>query len=57
MAHRRARLTPLGRKLLEHKTAAFIAPAGALVTLRTHATDAAGGSITETITSAYKTAP
>jgi hypothetical protein len=39
-----------------HYTAVFTAPAGALVTLRTHATDAAGGSITETITSAYQVA-
>jgi hypothetical protein len=36
--------------------AVFTAPAGARVTLRTHATDAAGGSITETITGAYRTA-
>jgi YVTN family beta-propeller protein len=36
-------------------TATFTAPAGAMVTLRTHATDAAGASITETITSAYRT--
>jgi hypothetical protein len=39
-----------------HYTAVFTAPAGALVTPRTHATDAAGGSITETITSAYRVA-
>lgn len=32
------------------------APAGAKVTLRTSAADAAGGSITESITSAYQTA-
>jgi hypothetical protein len=31
----------------------FAAPAGADVTLRVHATDVAGGSVTETITSAY----
>jgi hypothetical protein len=37
-------------------TALFTAPAGARVTLRTSAADAAGGSITETITSAYATA-
>jgi hypothetical protein len=34
--------------------AVFTAPAGALVTLRASATDATGGSITETITSAYR---
>jgi hypothetical protein len=34
----------------------FTAPAGAYVTLRTSATDAAGGSITETITRAYRIA-
>jgi YVTN family beta-propeller protein len=39
-----------------HYTAVFTAQAGALVTLRTHATDAAGGSVTETITSAYQVA-
>jgi len=39
-----------------HYTAVFTAQAGALVTLRTHATDAAGGSVTETITSAYQAA-
>jgi hypothetical protein len=37
--------------------AVFTAPAGAYVTLRTTARDAAGGSVTETITRAYKTAP
>jgi hypothetical protein len=37
-----------------HYTAVFTAPAGAKVTLRTSATDAAGGSITETLTSAYQ---
>jgi hypothetical protein len=38
--------------------AAFTAPAGRYVTLRVAATDAAGGSVTETITRAYKiTAP
>jgi hypothetical protein len=35
--------------------ASFRAPAGAMVTLRTHATDAAGGSITETVVNAYRT--
>jgi hypothetical protein len=35
-------------------TAAFTAPAGAKVSLRTRAADAAGGSIAETITSAYQ---
>lgn len=34
--------------------AVFNAPAGALVTLRTSASDAAGGSVTETITNAYQ---
>jgi hypothetical protein len=34
--------------------AVFSAPAGALVTLRTSATDAAGGSVAETITNAYQ---
>jgi hypothetical protein len=38
-----------------HYTATFTAPAGAKVTLRTSAADAAGGTITETITSAYQT--
>ena len=33
----------------------FTAPAGAKVALRTSATDAAGGSITETIHDAYRT--
>jgi hypothetical protein len=37
-------------------TAVFTAPAGAKVTLRTSATDAAGGSVAETITSAYQVA-
>ena len=36
-------------------TATFTAPAGATVSLRTSAADAAGGSITETITNAYQT--
>jgi hypothetical protein len=35
-------------------TASFTAPAGAEVTLRTRATDAAGGSIAETIQDAYR---
>jgi hypothetical protein len=35
-------------------TAVFAAPAGAKVTLRTSATDAAGGSIAETLTGAYQ---
>jgi len=38
-------------------TAAFTAPAGAMVSLRTSAADAAGGSVTETLTSAYRTSP
>ena len=37
--------------------AAFTAPAGAWVTLRAHAQDAAGATITETITRAYRVAP
>ena len=37
-------------------TASFTAPAGAFVTLRATASDAAGGSVTETITRAYRTA-
>ena len=36
-------------------TATFTAPAGVKVSLRTSAADAAGGSITETITNAYQT--
>ena len=36
-------------------TATFTAPAGVTVSLRTSAADAAGGSIAETITSAYQT--
>jgi hypothetical protein len=36
-------------------TATFTAPAGAKVSLRTSAADAAGGSVTETITNAYQT--
>jgi len=35
--------------------AVFTAPPGALVTLRTSAADAAGGTVTETITSGYRT--
>jgi hypothetical protein len=35
--------------------AVFTAPPGALVTLRTSAADAAGGTVMETITSAYRT--
>jgi hypothetical protein len=35
--------------------AVFTAPPGALVTLRTSAADAAGGTVAETITSAYRT--
>jgi hypothetical protein len=46
----RARVTGHGGRY----AAAFTAPAGALVTLRTTAADAAGGSVTETITSAYR---
>jgi hypothetical protein len=36
-------------------TAVFTAPAGATVSLRTSATDAAGSSVTETLTGAYQT--
>ena len=35
--------------------ASYTAPAGSLVTLKVTATDAAGGQISETITSAYRT--
>jgi hypothetical protein len=35
----------------------FTAPARAMVSLRTSAADAAGGSVTETITNAYQTSP
>jgi hypothetical protein len=35
-------------------TAVFTAPAGAKVSLRTSASDAAGGSVTETLTNAYQ---
>jgi hypothetical protein len=35
-------------------TATFAAPAGSLVTLRTSAADAAGGSVSETITNSYQ---
>jgi hypothetical protein len=35
--------------------AAFTAPAGAFVTMRVTAADAAGGSVTETIFRAYQT--
>jgi len=37
-------------------TATFTAPAGAKVTLRAKAADAAGGSVAESITSAYQIA-
>jgi hypothetical protein len=37
-------------------TASFTAPAGAKVSLRTSAADADGGTVTETITSAYQIA-
>ena len=37
--------------------AAFTAPPGALVTLRVSASDTIGGSVTESITRAYRTAP
>jgi hypothetical protein len=48
----RANVTPLGNGQFR---AAFTAPAHATVALRTTATDAAGGSISETITGAYTT--
>jgi hypothetical protein len=38
-------------------TAVFTAPAGVTVSLRASAADAAGGAVTETITSAYQIAP
>jgi len=38
-------------------TATFTAPAGAKVSLRTSATDAAGGSVTETLPAAYQISP
>ena len=44
-------------KLVGHDgsyTAVFTAPAGAKVSLRTSASDAAGGSITETLMNAYQ---
>jgi hypothetical protein len=47
----RAKMTGRGGSYI----ATFSAPAGAKVTLRTRAADAAGGSIAETITSAYQT--
>jgi hypothetical protein len=37
--------------------AAFTAPASTYITHRAQATDAAGNSITETVTSAYQTTP
>ena len=48
---RTAKVTPAGSGRF---TVSFTAPAGADVTLRTGATDAAGGSITETIQDAYR---
>jgi hypothetical protein len=47
---RAATVTPLGGG---HFQMAFTAPGGVDVTLRIHATDAAGGAITETILRAY----
>jgi len=49
---RPARMTGAGNSY----AAVFSAPAGTRVTLRTSASDAAGGSITETITNAYQVA-
>jgi len=37
-----------------HFRAVFRSPPGAMVTLRTHATGAAGASVTETILDAYR---
>ncbi len=51
---RSAHLTALGGG---HFRITFNAPAGAGVTLRAHATDAAGGSVTETILRGYQVAP
>lgn len=48
----KARITGAGGSY----AAVFNAPAGALVTMRTAATDAAGASITQTITNAYQVA-
>jgi hypothetical protein len=50
---RAARITPAGKP--GQFTAEFTAPAKALVTLRVTSADKAGGSVEETITSAYKT--
>jgi hypothetical protein len=47
---RPARMTGQGSSY----AAVFDAPAGALVTLKATATDAAGGSVTQTITDAYR---
>ena len=49
-----ASVTALGKGSFR---ATFTAPAGAYVTLRTTARDAAGGSVTETITRGYAVAP
>ena len=49
-----AQVTP--RSTAGRFTASFTAPAGTFVTLRTTAADGAGGSVTETITRAYRTA-
>jgi hypothetical protein len=51
---RAARVRPLGRGRF---LATFTAPAQATVALVTTATDASGGSISETITGAYRTGP
>jgi hypothetical protein len=48
----KATVTPLGGGRFK---ATFTAPAGATVALRTTAKDAAGGSVSETITGAYTT--
>lgn len=48
-----ASVTPVGGGSFR---ALFTAPAGAYVTLRTTARDAAGGSVTETITRGYNIA-
>jgi len=48
----RAKVTGTGGRY----TATFTAPAGAKVTLRTRAADAAGGSVAESIANAYQIA-
>ena len=50
-----ARPVPAWSRSVTRPGPAAFRPAGALVTLRTSAADAAGGTVTETITSAYRT--